>query len=225
MKAFEKETQLACHLSHEETERNNIGKEGPRNCREKEAISMPSRWTVGPTTRHVSGSITQTPPLPPPQNPMRALPTSSRTRNPAALLPHLMGRLEAAKRTLLRSLLPCKFVHHGAATKRTSPQHIPLKSREERGETKMGVGASKTSTIVTTRILKRPPQTTLCPQSRSCLAELQATKAAPSQNPVLSLTRGTGSHASERGNGRAPPPHAAPPPTPNQIPRGYLEAY
>ncbi len=42
MKALEKETQVICHLSREEAERNNMGKEGPRNCREKETSGLPS---------------------------------------------------------------------------------------------------------------------------------------------------------------------------------------
>jgi len=92
LESSKEEMQLALHFRREEAERNNRGKQGPRNGREKEESGQPSSWTVGPTTRHVSGSITQTPPLPPPQNPILALPISSRTRNPIAPPPHLTGR-------------------------------------------------------------------------------------------------------------------------------------
>ncbi len=163
-------------------------------------------WTAGPITRHVSRSTTQTPPPPPPQNPTPDLPISSRTRNPTTLLPHLTGRLEATKRTLPRSLVPCRLVPHGAPPKRTSPQHVPLDPREERGASKTEAGALKTLPTATTRILRKPPRASICPQSRICVVELQATKDSPSENPPRTSTRGTRWHASARGNGRAQHP-------------------
>jgi len=106
----EEEMHLALHPSRVEAERKSRGKEWPPSCMEKEEDGRSLSWTVGTTTRHVSGSTTHTPPPPPPQNPIPDLPTSSRTRNPTALPLHLSGRLEAAKRALPRSLVPCMLV-------------------------------------------------------------------------------------------------------------------
>jgi len=116
--AAEKELQLALHLSREEAGGKSGGEKGSRTCWEREAAGRPWSSTSGPTTRNGRGSTTQISPPPPQNPPFPALLTSFRTRNPIVMPPHLTGRLEAAKMTLPRSLVPCRLVPRGAPTKR-----------------------------------------------------------------------------------------------------------
>jgi hypothetical protein len=111
--AEEAELQLALHMSRAEA--NKLRREGTQPCQQKEATRRTWISTDRLTISRAGGATTR---IPPPLNPYPTLPTSSRTRSPAALPPHVEKQLEAAKKTLSRSLVPCRSVHMGPRTGR-----------------------------------------------------------------------------------------------------------
>ena len=104
--AEEAELQLALRLSRAEAQKPRM----TQPYEQKEAAGWTMSSTVGRTMSRACGSTTR---ITPPLDLRPTLPTSSRTRSPTALPPHLERRLETTKKTLPRSLVPCKSVHLG----------------------------------------------------------------------------------------------------------------
>jgi len=105
----EDELQRALHLSLMEAERTSRGKE-----RQRSPEPRNHSWTTRPTTCHANGWTTWKPP-----------PTSSRTPSPETMPPRLTKKLAMAKKTLPRSLVPCKLVPRTAPSRTLSPRRDP----------------------------------------------------------------------------------------------------
>jgi hypothetical protein len=202
------------HLSRVEVQKQRRG--GSHLSEHKDASEWTKSSIIGRITVRVDGSTTRRLPL------YRTPPTPSRTRSPVALPPHLQRTLEAMKKTLPRSLVPCRSVplgHQAGKGRQTRPG-----PRGEPGETRTEASASGTSTTTTTKKpLERPPGYSLPPISelRRRAANYTGRSEWASEPPEHFKTGDWIARNIERRRRRPPSPDGAPPPL-VRSPRGTL---